>query len=203
MRARAFLFGFITVTLCAAAIAAHAATIDRPVLLVASEDLGDTGFRETVLIAMPLGDGQHIGFILNRPTGASLADLFPDHQPSRDSSESVYLGGPVLSDSLFAVVRTDKSPSANSLSLLPHVFVVADAAGVTGVIEHAPADARFFAGFVAWGKGELDAEIEQGRWSVLDANADVIFRKDSNGLWKQLLRKAAPTTRGSGNGDWV
>jgi hypothetical protein len=46
---------------------------------------------------MPLGDGQHMGFILNRPTGALLADLFPDLRPSRDSGASVYLGGPVLS----------------------------------------------------------------------------------------------------------
>jgi putative AlgH/UPF0301 family transcriptional regulator len=74
---------------------------------------------------------------------------------------------------------------------------------MTGVIEHAPPNARYFAGFVAWGKGEPDAEIEQGLWSVLDANADVIFRKDPTGLWKQPLRKAAPATRESGNGDWV
>ena len=109
----------------------------------------------------------------------------------------------MLSDSLFAVVRTDNSPSANSLSLLPHVFVAADAAGMAGVIEHAPADSRYFAGFVAWGKGELDAEIEQGRWSALDANADIIFRKGPLGLWKQLSRKAVPAARESGNGDWV
>jgi hypothetical protein len=43
MHARPFHFGFIVVTLLAGAIAAHAATIDRPMLLVASADLGGNG----------------------------------------------------------------------------------------------------------------------------------------------------------------
>jgi len=60
---------------------------------------------------------------------------------------------PILSDT---VVRTDSSPGANT----PHVFVVADAAAMASVIEHAPPDARYFAGFVGWGEGELDAGIE-------------------------------------------
>jgi putative transcriptional regulator len=203
MRTRSFLAGFIIAVLCAAAIAAHAVTIERPVLLVASADLRDTGYRETVLIAVPLGDGQHMGFILNRPTDASLAALFPDHQAPRNKSEFVYLGGPILSDTLFAVVRTNSSPSPNTLSLLPHVFVVADAAGVAGVIEHAPIDTRYFAGFVAWKDGELEAEIEQGLWSVLDASADVVFRKDPTGLWRELSRKAAPAIQESGKDNWV
>ena len=203
MRARTFLLKLIAVMLCVAANAAHAATIERPMLLVASAKLGDTGYRETVIIAVPLGDGQHMGFILNRRTDDSLAALFPDHQSSRSKSEFVYLGGPVLSDTLFAVVRTDSSPGPNSLSLLPHVFLVADASGVARVIEHAPTDARYFAGFVGWKDGELDAQIEQGLWSVLDASADVVFRKDPTGLWKDLSSKVRPTTQESGKGDWV
>jgi putative transcriptional regulator len=203
MRARTFLLKLIAVMLCATASVAHAATVDRPMLLVASTGLGDTAFRETVLIAVPLGDGQHMGFILNRPTDASLATLLPDHQSSRDKSEFVYLGGPVLPNALFAVVRTESSPGPNSLSLLPHVFLVADAAGVSRLAEHAPADARYFAGFVTWKEGELDAQIDQGLWSVLDASADVVFRKDSIGLWKDLSRKAVREIQESGKGDWV
>ena len=190
MRARTFLLKFIAVMLCATASVAHAATIERPMLLVASTGLGDTAFRETVLIA-------------NRPTDASLATLLPDHQSSRDKSELVYLGGPVLPNALFAVVRTESSPGPNSLSLLPHVFLVAYAAGVSRLVEHAPADARYFAGFVTWKEGELDAQIDQGLWSVLDASADVVFRKDSTGLWKDLSRKAVREIQESGKGALV
>ena len=88
---------------------------------------------------------------------------------------------PILSDT---VVRTDSSPGANT----PHVFVVADAAAMASVIEHAPPDARYFAGFVGWEEGELDAGIEQGLWSVLDANADIILRRGPTSLWKELSR---------------
>jgi putative AlgH/UPF0301 family transcriptional regulator len=129
MHARSLLLRFIATMLfaTAAASATHAVTTERPVLLVASADLRNTGYRETVLIAVPVGDGRHMGFILNRPTGASLATLFPDHR-SRNRNDSIYLGGPMLSDTLFAVVRAENSPGPQSLSLLPHVF--AAAAGV-------------------------------------------------------------------------
>jgi hypothetical protein len=48
--------------------AAHAADLSQAVILVASQELGGSPFEQTVVIATPLPQGGHIGFIVNRPT---------------------------------------------------------------------------------------------------------------------------------------
>jgi hypothetical protein len=56
------------------------------------------------------------------------------------------------------------------------------------VIETTPNEARYFVGYVGWRPGELKSEIDRGLWSVLDAQVDTIFRKDTEGLWEELLQ---------------
>jgi putative AlgH/UPF0301 family transcriptional regulator len=43
---------------------------------------------------------------------------------------------------------------------------------------------------VGWRPGELRREIDRGLWSVLDADREVIFRKDTDGLWEELLQQS-------------
>jgi len=43
-------------------------------------------------------------------------------------------------------------------------------------------------GYVGWRPGELKSEIERGLWSVLDADVEVVFRKDTDGMWEDLLQ---------------
>ena len=57
------------------------------------------------------------------------------------------------------------------------------------VIETTPNDARYFVGYVGWRPGELRTEIDRGLWSVLDADVDTVFRKDTEGLWEELLQQ--------------
>jgi len=56
------------------------------------------------------------------------------------------------------------------------------------VIETTPNDARYFVGYVGWRPGELKGEIDRGLWSVLNAELDTVFRKDTDGLWEELLQ---------------
>ena len=66
----------------AALSGARAADVSEPVLLVARPELGEF-YRSTVLFARPMGNGRHVGFIINRPTPMTLGKLFPEHAPSQ------------------------------------------------------------------------------------------------------------------------
>src|SRR5438477_5014222 len=57
--------------------------LTQAVTLVATDVLDGTPFEQTVLIAAPLPNGGHVGFIINRPTDVKLATLFPDDTRSR------------------------------------------------------------------------------------------------------------------------
>lgn len=171
-----------------AAFAAKADIEARAVLLVAHPDFRDPPWLQTVLLAAPLPDGGHVGVIINRPTTATLGQLFPNHTASQRVADPVYYGGPFSTGTLVAVVKSDASPGKGSFALTKELFLAVDGETIDRVIEQRPGAARYYAGFTLWAPGELKLELAEGLWSVLDADAGTVFRKDMRGLWKELSR---------------
>ena len=187
------LFAFVFAALLGAAGVAGAAEpapdISVPLILVAKPELQDKLFSSTILVVAPLGGDQHVGFIINRPTDTSLATVFPDHAPSQKIIDPVYLGGPLGSQLIFAMVQRPDNPGGKSLALMPGLFVAFDGPTVDRIIETEPNHARFVAGLVGWRPGELAAEIEAGAWYVLGADSHLAMRKP-DGLWEELVRRS-------------
>ena len=158
------------------------------VLLIAHPAFRDMEWRQTVLIAAPTPNGGHVGVILNRPTRRSLGSLFPDHEPSKKVVEPVFYGGPISSQALVALVRAESTPGAGSVPLMKNLYLAFRATTIDTIIETTPNSARYFVGYVGWRPGELRSEIDRGLWSVHSADVDTIFRKDTEGLWEDLLQ---------------
>ena len=155
-------------------------------ILVAHPAFRDLEYRQTVLIAAPAPNGGHVGVILNRPTRRSLGSLFPEHEPSKKVMDPVYYGGPFSRGALVALVRAEAAPGAGSVLLMKNVYLAFRANTIDQVIESTPNEARYFVGYVGWRPGELKGEIDRGLWSVTGAELDMVFRKDTEGLWEEL-----------------
>ena len=169
---------------------ASAAAESDAIILIAHPAFRDLEYRQTVLIAAPVPSGGHIGLILNRPTQRSLGSLFPEHEPSKKVVEPVYYGGPVSRGALVALVRADHTPGGGSVLLMHNLYLAFRANTIDHVIETTPNDARYFVGYVGWRPGELKGEIDRGLWSVMNADVDTIFRKDTESLWEELLQQS-------------
>ena len=163
---------------------------DDAIILVAHPAFRDLEYRQTVLIAAPAPNGGHVGVILNRPTRRSLGSLFPEHEPSKKVAEPVYYGGPFSRGALVALVRADAAPGAGSVLLMKNLYLAFRANTIDHVIETTPNEARYFVGYVGWRPGELRGEIDRGLWTVANADLDLIFRKDTEGLWEELLQQS-------------
>ena len=163
---------------------------DDALLLVAHPAFRDLEYRQTVLVAAPAPNGGHVGVILNRPTRRSLGSLFPEHEPSKKVVEPVYYGGPFSRGALVALVRGDTAPGAGSVLLMKNLYLAFRANTIDHVIETTPNEARYFVGYVGWRPGELRSEIDRGLWSVSNADLEVIFRKDTDGLWEELFQQS-------------
>jgi putative transcriptional regulator len=183
MKALRVLFVLLALLGCGAAMAQEGALI-----LVAHPAFRDLEWRQTVLIAAPVPNGGHVGVILNRPTKRSLGSLFPEHEPSKKVVDPVFYGGPFSRSALVALVHADHSPGAGSVPLMKDLYLAFRANTIDHVIETTPNEARYFVGYVGWLPGELKSEIDRGLWSVLDADIDLVFRKDTEGLWEELLQ---------------
>src|SRR5258707_10618912 len=178
----------IVFALIAIALSAPAVAQDEAMVLIAHPAFRDVEYRQTVLLAAPAPNGGHVGVILNRPTRRSLGSLFPEHEPSKKVVDPVYYGGPFSRGALVALVRGDHSPGAGSVLLMKDLYLAFRANTIDHVIETTPNEARYFVGYVGSRPGELTSEIERGLWSVLNADLEMVFRKDTEGLWEELLQ---------------
>ena len=164
---------------------------DEPsaVMLVATPEMTDPVYGATVLVARPFGNDQYIGFIVNKPTTVTLAEAFPEHIPSRKVVDPIFLGGPDQVNAVFALVQSKTSPGEGSMQLAPDLYIVIAGDTVDQVIEHEPEHARFLFGAVVWQPGELEAEIKRGAWYVDQPETNLMMRKETGSLWKELVQK--------------
>jgi putative transcriptional regulator len=160
----------------------------EPLILVAKPALRDNLYGATILVAKPMGNNQHIGFIVNKPTRVTLAKLFPEHVPSRKVAEPVFLGGPVNSETIFALVQRKDSPGSRSMQISADLYLAHERDIVDRIIETEADHARFFAGLVLWRPGELDTEIRRGFWYVMDSDSSLVLRRSTQGLWEELVK---------------
>ena len=169
---------------------ARSTDIGDSIILVAKRQLQDKLYGSTILIARPIGAERHVGFIINKPTQVTLGKLFPTHEPSRKVTDPVFLGGPVSPEVIFALVQGRQNPGGRSIRILDDLYLAIDSDVVDRVIEKQPAQARFFAGMVLWRPGELHEEVKRGLWYLQDPKADIVLRKQTDGMWEELLGRS-------------
>jgi len=130
-----------------------------------------------------------VGVIINRPTRRSLASLFPEHEPSKKVIDPVYYGGPFSRNALVALAHGHPAPGEGSVAASSDLYFAFRASTIDRIIETTPNSARYYVGYVGWPAGELNSEIEHGMWSVLEADPEIAFRKNTDRLWEELWQE--------------
>ena len=172
------------------ASAAAAPDTGRTLLLVAKPKLSGSAWGSTILIAKPLPNGAHIGFILNKPTQMSLGEAFPEHAPSKKVVDPLFLGGPADLNVVFALVERHAAAGDGALEMAHDLFLATEAKAVDHIIETEADHARFFLGAVIWRPGELDEELRSGLWFVDDPDPKLVLSHKTEGLWEELVRRS-------------
>ena len=171
------------------AIRAHAGDTENARMLVAKPQLNGSVFESSILIVKPLGGGGHIGFIVNKPTTATLGQLFPEHEPSQKADHLLFLGGPQDLNLIFALVERHDGARGDSLQITPDLYLAVEEQAIDRIIEREAEHARFLVGLVSWAPGELDQEFERGYWFETEPDAKLLLRKKTDGLWDELIRR--------------
>ena len=87
-------------------------------LLVASRDLGDPNFAQTVILLVHYsGDQGSVGLVLNRRTDVPLSRVFQDLKEAKGRMDPVYVGGPVELDTVLALLKTSRQTGRRLTSL--------------------------------------------------------------------------------------
>lgn len=159
-----------------------------PMLLAAAPGLAGP-YERTVLLALPSGNGTHIGFILNRPTTVSVAAVLPEVAAAEQVATPVFVGGPHLSRTLIALTLSPQSPTEDSVEVLPGLHMAFGNEEAARVAARFAKRTRFFAGLVAWEGGELRAELRAGAWHALEPDIDIVIGGSADTLWQRILER--------------
>lgn len=154
-------------------------------LLVSSPSLHDPNFRKTVVLIAHHDDDGAMGLVLSRPSDVSGADAAPSLDGFPGSSDPVFVGGPVEPTALMVLAEFDDLEDAASPIIGRLGFMPADAEPSDLSIQRL----RIFAGYSGWSSGQLEAELAEPAWLVVDADPDDAFAEDPDELWRTVLRR--------------
>lgn len=194
MRGAGVLIGLL---ICGSALAQESAP-PNSLLLIAKPTLLDPNFSRTVVLVTQAEDASTVGVILNRPLPAKLAELLPAEPTVANYKDRVYQGGPVMRRVLLAVFRASAAPSAPAFHVLKGVYLTMHPDNIKSLLADPARSYRVYAGFSGWAPRQLESEFVRDGWYVLPADAATVFRRETEGMWEELVRKAArpkPTTR--------
>ncbi len=166
--------------------------------LVASREHANPVYERTVIVVSTLQTGEHVGFIVNKPTTVLVADLFPRDDASKRITDHVYFGGTNTPYALHAVVAGHIDPDATWMELAPYIHVATEARALDDVIKAAAQHARFFAGTVVWQPGELEDQLKSGAWHVVDFRPEFVFGDHAAQLWDRLIAQTEQANSNSG-----
>lgn len=156
-------------------------------LLVAAADLSDPNFARSVVLLIHHDDEGGFGIVLNHPGKARLdtvcRQLFEQPSPV-DLPLSV--GGPVAGP----LLALHASAALAEREVTPGVYFSAQQHLLTALLAEGRQPLRFFVGYAGWGPGQLEAELEEGSWSVTDGDADLVFSDEAT-QWRRVTTRIA------------
>ena len=160
----------------------------RGQLVVAAPSLLDPNFEHTVVYLLDHSDEGALGIVVNRPSDVEVADALPRWEPLASRPRLMFVGGPVQPEAVVGLgrPRTEQVEAVQPVS--DGVGVVdlrADPLALLGDLD----DFRLFVGYAGWGKGQLEAEIAEGGWFVVDAQPQDVFAAESDQLWVTVLAR--------------
>ncbi|MET8139377.1 YqgE/AlgH family protein [Sphaerisporangium sp. NPDC005288] len=165
-------------------------------LLVATPLLDDPNFRRGVVLILEHDeDGGTLGVMLNRPSEVTVTQVLPSWDSLVSGPPVLFEGGPVQTDSALALasVPSGQEPlgwrrlhaGSSAVSKLGTVDLDAPPEILAGEITQM----RIFAGYAGWTAGQLESEIREGSWYVVEAEPGDTFDSRPANLWRSVLRR--------------
>ena len=144
--------------------------------LLAMPDLRDDPFRGSVVYLCDHDADGAMGFVINRVTEMTLADLFAqlDLPPPAEPGRPVLAGGPVSPERGF--VLHDGHPTCASTPVGPGIYLsVGRDMLETIAAGEGPRHFELFLGYSGWGPGQLEKELLENAWLTGPGDAALVF----------------------------
>lgn len=156
-------------------------------LIVATPRMLDPNFERTVVLVLDHDEDGALGIVLNRPLEVPLDDILPGWGAVASTPPVIFGGGPVEPAAVIGLGRARPGAPADGwepiVGRIRAVDPSADAALVAAEVDAV----RVFAGYAGWGPGQLEAELADEAWFVLQSDAEDPFTDEPDALWNRVF----------------
>lgn len=156
-------------------------------LLVATPAIASGPFLRSVVFVLDHDADGALGVIVNRPLESDVDDVLPEWAGLVNAPDCLFEGGPVAMDSALALgVIADVAPvgwrqMAGRVGLVDLDGPLPGAGELAGL--------RVFAGYAGWGPEQLESELGEGAWLVVEAREGDLLSPQPEALWREVLRR--------------
>ncbi len=163
-------------------------------LLVASAELSDPNFSQSVVLLIDHNVDGAFGLIINRLYGTGpLKEFlrgFGIESDTAGGNISMRFGGPVEQGHLLVVHGSDYAIDGTvkinpDLAITNQRDVLQDLAIGAG-----PKLKMVVLGYAGWDAGQLEGEINRGDWTSMSADHDLIFSDDIDTIWQRAIARS-------------
>ena len=166
-------------------------------LLLAMPGMGDTRFYKSVIYICAHDAEGAMGLVINHPLeSVAFDELLEELKITTDIEVDlnalkipVMRGGPVEGARGFLLHSNDfKKP--DTVIVDEEIYVTGTLDALKDVAQGAgPAQRIFVLGYAGWTAGQLDQELQQNAWLIVDADPDLIFEGTAETKWERAVRK--------------
>ena len=162
-------------------------------LLVATTEMGDPRFVETVIYVVKHDTEGTLGLVINRPVAKGpTEDLLKGFGVQNKAAKGeivVHYGGPVAQNQGF-VLHSDDVLLEDSTKVKDGIAMTSDTKLIEAIADgKGPRQYLFMLGYAGWAPGQLEAELNANAWFVVDGDKALIFGKDAEKKWQQATDK--------------
>lgn len=158
-------------------------------LLVAEPFMNSDYFERSVILLCEYNGEGSFGFVLNNYLDVNFED-FSEDLIKMDSKISI--GGPVEVKNLY-YIHTFGDQVPNSVKITDDIYLGGDYNTLIDLVKTAKnpeTKVRFFLGYSGWNKDQLDDEIKEKSWIVVESNLlNLIMDTSKTNLWQECLQK--------------
>lgn len=160
-------------------------------ILIAKPYLQCSYFKRAVVYVCDHSDAGSLGFVVNRPHGLLLKDVFPH---LKNGNFPLFEGGPVAPHELF-FTHTLGLKLSDSIEVTRGVYMNGNFKELTQMIEQGKISnkqVRFYIGCSSWSPNQLQEELENDSWFIEPSNYDDLMLATPDDMWGDELIKINP-----------
>ena len=162
-------------------------------LLVATPEMRDPRFVETVIYMVKHSSEGAFGLVINRPLAKGpVEDLLKGFGMDSSGAKGeiiVHYGGPVSPSAGF-VLHSDDVLLEESAKVANGIAMTSDPKLIEAMAQgKGPRQSLFILGYAGWAPGQLEGELKAGSWFVVSGDKALIFGQDADRKWRQAMDK--------------